>query len=106
MPNSYLHHLMNDSDEMFTAYKSVGGRVSKEVYVDMLRVFFLHTLNAQLGHDAEICGLSEQATRDEDGFHIYPNREVAHKAFADEVKITHEEAHRVFRSVDAVHAYS
>ena len=48
---------MRDKEALFAMYKSLGGVADEAVYYGRLRAFFLHTLMAQLGYDAEICGL-------------------------------------------------
>ena len=101
-----LDGLLKDSAEFYNEYKSSNGTADHELYMNRLRLFFLHTFNAQLGYDAEICGVPEGSECDKNGFFIHPDRETAHLKFAVAAGIDGEEAVRIFRSVDNVHAYS
>ena len=101
-----LDHLLKAGPEFYNEYKSSGGTADNELYMKRLRLFFLHTLNAQMGYNAEICGVPVGSECDKNGFFIYPDRETAHFKFAEAAGIDGEEAGRIFRSVDNVHAYS
>ena len=101
-----MEQMMSAAPEFFAAYRSLGGNMDEAEYRRRLESFFLHTLNAQLGYDAEICGLPPTATEDKDGFHFYASRGVAQQSFKKAEQIGHDEFSRSFESVDMVHAYS
>jgi len=104
--NAILDGFLKDSAEFYNEYKSSNGTADHELYMNRLRLFLLHTFNAQMGYNAEICGVPEGSKCDKNGFFFHPDRETAHLKFAVAAGIDGEEAERIFRSVDNVHAYS
>ena len=95
---------MTDSKLMFKQYILCGGKTAYGVYKTNLTLFYYHTLNSHvhgMGPDDY-----EGALHDTAGFALHITPEAAEQALADAVNITHSEISRIFRSVDAVHAYT
>ena len=97
---------MSDASEFYAMYKLLGGSADEVKYRRHLKSFFLHTLMAQLGFDAEICGLPPTVSQDNKGFHFYASRAEARQAFMKTEDISHDEFLIIFRSVDMVHPYT
>ena len=99
-----MQHYMQDSKKMFKVYKRIGGCSTFDTYKEHLKLFFYHTLNSH------VFGMGPEyyngASRDNNGFALHNDGAEAESAFMDAAKIDYAELRRIFRSVDAVHAYS
>ena len=86
--------------QMFAEYKhTLGGSAPLDTYLERLRLFFHHTLNAHVN------GLTGSGV-DEAGFALHASRGAAQAACKVAAGIGDEEFKRLFYSVDRVHAYT
>ena len=98
---SSVHKYMEDSKEFYKAYKKRGGKCSFDVFTELLRAFYEHTLNSHVWGEG-----SETSQKDERGLWLHPSPEAAEAAWAEQTRKTPQEFSRVFCAVDSVHAYT
>ena len=90
-------------DAMFKVYKQLGGASAFDTYQTNLQLFFHHTLNS---HVFGLTTTDNSSTLDERGDALHPSRQAAEEAFMRSANKNEAEFDRIFRSVDAVHAYT
>eukprot|EP00966_Prymnesium_polylepis_P290401 6708020-Prymnesium_polylepis.2 len=104
MDSSNMQHYMQDSRKMFKVYKRIGGGSAFDKYKQDPKLFYYHTLNSL------VFGVGPEsydgASSDGHGFALHSSRYAAEDALVDEAKIDRNEVCLIFRSVDAVHAYT
>ena len=95
-----MERFLSCNAKMFAEYKhTLGGSAPLDTYLERLRLFFHHTLNAHVN------GLTGSGV-DEAGFALHASRGAAQAACKDAAGIGDEEFKRLFYSVDRVHAYT
>ena len=93
----------SDHSDMYNKYQKLGGKAKHQDYVNLLGMFYHHTLTTIVYGDTPPNNVNGEVV---DGLHTYNTKDDAIEAFMNVADVDCEEYNRIFVSVDSVHAYT